>query len=246
MNVQLQKLIDLQALDQEISEFEGGLAAIPNQIKAATAEMAAVTKEIEDAREVIASMQKSRKQLEADVQTENDHMAKTKTKLPLVKTNKEYTAILAEIESIKEKVSSLEDKELEIMESLEVKEAEIPAIEARFKEEEINFKEYKAKKEAEGERTKKELEDARAKRQGLIESVDPKLMHTYAKVLKHRDGVAVVRLQENVCQGCFQSILPQLVIDVKVGEEIVQCQHCACFLYWVEESETETQTAMPK
>ncbi len=244
MNVELQKLIDLQNLDQGISDFEKALTAIPNQIQSATAEMAALTKEIEQAREVIASMQKSQKQLQADVQTENDHMAKTKTKLPLVKTNKEYTAIVTEIESVKEKVSAIEDKELEIMESLEVKESEIPAIEARFKEEESTFKEYKAKKEAESVRVKQELEDARDKRQGLLHTVSPEWAKNYNKITSHRDGVAVVRLLENVCQGCFQVVLPQVVIEVKMGNEIHPCPHCSRFLFWVEE--TEEQPAVPK
>jgi uncharacterized protein len=244
MNAELQKLIDLQNLDRDISGFESALASIPNQIQSATSEMAAVTKEIEAAREVIASMQKSRKQMEADVQTENDHMAKTKTKLPLVKTNKEYTAIVAEVDSLKEKISSIEDKELEIMEALEIKEGEIPAIEARFKEEEISFKEYKAKKEAEGERVKKELEDARDKRQGLLGSITPEWAKNYEKIINHREGLAVVRLLENVCQGCHQIVLPQIVIEVKVGEEIHPCPHCSRFLFWVEES--EEQPAVPK
>jgi uncharacterized protein len=245
MNVELQKLIDLQNLDRDISEFENALADIPNQIQSATAEMASLTKEIEQAREVIASLQKSRKQLEADAQTETDHMAKTKTKLPLVKTNREYTAIVAEIESVKEKISGIEDKELEIMESLEAKEAEIPAIEARFKEEESTFKEYKAKKEAESVRVKKELEDARDKRPGLIGSIAPEWAKNYGKVTSHRDGIAVVRLRDSVCQGCFQLVLPQVVIDVKIGDEIHPCPHCSRFLFWVEE-ESEEQQAVPK
>lgn len=246
MNVELQKMIDLQALDKDISEFEGALVSIPKQIQSATADMESLTKEIEEAREVIASMQKSRKQLESDVQTELDHMAKTKTKLPMVKTNKEYTAILTEVDSIKKKISSLEDKELEIMESLEGKEGEIPAIEARFKEEEKRFKEYKAKKEVEGERVKQELEITRAKRQERMNSIEPKLAKEYTKVCNHRDGLAVVPLHENVCQGCFQQVQPQVVIDVKIGEEITACQHCSRYLFWVEESETESQTAVPK
>lgn len=244
MNAELQKLIDLQKLDQEISEFEGALASIPNQIQSATAEMAALTKEIEQTREVIASMQKSRKQLEKDAQSENDHMAKTKTKLPLVKTNKEYTAIVAEIGSVKEKITNIEDKELEIMEALEIKEGEIPAIEARFKEEEGNFKEYKTKKEAEAERVKTELQDARDKRQGQIGSITPEWAKNYNKITSHRDGIAVVRLLENVCQGCFQVVLPQVVIEVKMGTGIHPCPHCSRFLFWVEES--EEQPAVPK
>jgi len=245
MNDQLQKLVGLQAIDREIAGFDRALASIPNQIKSGQADMDAVKKELEQAREVIADMKKSNKQLEADVQSENDHMAKIKTKLTAVKTNKEYTAILSEVESVKAKVSAFEDKELEIMESLEQKAGELPAIESRFKEEENNFKEYKAKKEAEYERVKEELEAIQGRRQGILETIEPKRIELYGKILKRNDGLAVVAVRDSVCQGCFHRLRPQVVIDVKIGEEIVECAHCYRFLYWVEETETEDQPIAP-
>jgi predicted nucleic acid-binding Zn-ribbon protein len=243
MNNQLQKLIELQAIDREILEYDGILAAVPGQIKAGQAEMDAITKELKEARDVIADMKKSTKQLEADVQSENDHMAKIKTKLTAVKTNKEYTAILTEVDSVKEKVSAFEDKELEIMESLEVKAGELPAIESRFKEEENNFKEYKAKKEVEAKRVQGEREVVIGKRQAILDLIEPKRLELYNKVLKRNDGVAVVAVRDSMCQGCFHRLRPQVVIDVKVSKEIIECPHCYSFLYWVEETETEDQTA---
>ena len=68
-------------------------------------------------------------------------MAKAKTKLPAVKTNKEYTAILVEVDAIKEKVSKIEDMELEVTEALEVKAKEIPGVEKKCKEEDAYFNE---------------------------------------------------------------------------------------------------------
>lgn len=246
MNDQLQKLIELQALDKEILEFDRILASAPKQIKSGQEDMDAVKKELEQAREVIADMKKSSKQLEADVQMENDHMAKIKTKLTAVKTNKEYSAILAEVESVKEKISAFEDKELEIMESLEEKASELPAIESRFKEEESSFKEYKAKKEAEYERVKGEREAVLGRRQEILESIEPLWANRYGKISKHNDGLAVVSIRESMCQGCFHRLRPQMVIDVKIGEDIIECAHCSRFLYWVEEPETEDQTTAPK
>lgn len=245
MNDQLKKLIELQAIDREILEFDHLLASVPRQIKSGQADMDAVKKELEQAREVIADMKKSNKQLEADVQSENDHMAKIKTKLTAVKTNKEYSAILVEVESVKKKVSAFEDKELEIMESLEEKASELPAIESRYKEEENNFKEYKAKKEAEYERVKGELEIVKSRRREILKTIEPKRAELYDKILKRNDGLAVVAVRESVCQGCFQHLRPQVVIDVKIGEEIVECAHCYRFLYWGEENEAEDQTSAP-
>ena len=240
--LQLQQLILLQKLDDEIVEHRNQLADIPVQIDSEFKELEDKKKILSIAKEEIDTLQKNRKAIESEVQGENDHMAKAKTKLPAVKTNKEYTAILSEVDAIKKKVEGLEDKELEIMEVLEDKQKGLPAIEKKCKEEDSHFQEYKAKKADELDRVTKEMNPLLAKRETVKSQIDMVIFQRYEKVAKSRGGKAVVSLQENICQGCFQQILPQMVINVKVGESIHQCSSCLCFLYWEEVSET----VMPK
>ena len=144
--LQLQQLIVLQSLDDEIAEHKKLLVDIPLQIDAGCTELEEKKKILSNAKEELDALQKERKDLELAVQGENDHMAKAKTKLPAVKTNREYTAILSEVEAIKVKVTGLEDKELEIMEILEEKQKVVPGIEKKCNEEDARFQEYKAKR----------------------------------------------------------------------------------------------------
>ena len=117
--LQLQQLVHLQNIDDQIFEHKKILADIPVQLDSARAELEEKKNILKVVTEEIETLQKQRKDLELEVQGENDHMAKAKTKLPAVKTNKEYTAILVEVDAIKEKVSKIEDMELEVMEALE-------------------------------------------------------------------------------------------------------------------------------
>jgi uncharacterized protein len=238
--LQLQQLVLLQNLDDEIAEHNKILAEVPTQIDAGREDLDNKKKTLATAQEEIKLLQDNSKAIESEVQGENDHMAKIKIKLPAVKTNKEYTAILSEVDAVKVKVSELEDKELEIMETLEEKQKAIPEIEKNCKEEDAQFQEYKAKKEGELSRMKKELDDYITKREKLMEQVDKVMVHRYEKVAKSRGGQAVAPLWGNICQGCFQQTLPQMVINVKVGDTIVQCPSCLCFLYWEEVSEAVT------
>jgi len=238
--LQLQQLIVLQSLDDEIAEHKKLLADIPLQIDTGCTELEEKKKILSNAKEELDALQKERKDLELAVQGENDHMAKAKTKLPAVKTNREYTAILSEVEAIKEKVSGLEDKELEIMEILEEKEKEVPGIEKICKEEDASFQEYKAKKDAELDRMKQELGLLIGKRENVTDQLERVIMQRYEKVASSREGRAVVLLKGSICQGCFQQILPQMVIDVKIGESIQQCSNCIRFLYWEEVPEAAT------
>ena len=232
--LQLQQLVDLQKIDDQISEHKKILADIPLQLESARGELEEKKNILKVVTDEIETLQKQRKDLELEVQGENDHMAKAKTKLPSVKTNKEYTAILAEIDTIKEKVSKIEDKELEVMETLEVKAKEIPGVENKCKEEDANFNEYRLKKEAEEKRFKLELEDLMVKRKNISDQLDTPTLKNYEKIFTFREGRAVAGLRENVCQGCFQQVLPQTVIDVKIGEKIHQCNGCMRFLFWDE------------
>ena len=238
--LQLQQLVLIQKLDDEIVEHRKQLADIPVQIDSELEELTDKKKILSIAKEEIDALQKNRKAIESEVQGENDHMAKAKTKLPAVKTNKEYTAILSEVDAIKKKVEGLEDKELEIMEVLEEKQKGLPAIEKKCKEEDAHFQEYKTKKADELDRVTKEMNPLLAKRETVKSQIDKVIFQRYEKVAKSRGGTAVVSLQENICQGCFQQILPQMVINVKVGESIHQCSSCLCFLYWEAVSEAVT------
>ena len=123
------------------------------------------------------------------------------------------------------------------MEILEKREGEIPPLTANCKEEEGKFNAYKLKKEAESERTEKELEVIRPRRSQAANNLDVKLLEHYTKVFNAREGVVVVPIHENICQGCLHHILPQQVIDVKSGETIIFCEQCSRILYWEEAKE---------
>ena len=236
--LQLQQLVDLQKMDDEISECRNILTDIPRQVDSARGELEEKKNILKVVMDEIERLQKERKSLEQEVQSENDHMAKAKIKLPAVKTNKEYTAILTEVDAIKEKVSKIEDKELEIMEVLEIKAKEVPGVEKKCKEEDEHFNAYRQKKENEEKRVKQELEGLEIKRKNLSDLVDTVILKRYQKIFDFREGRAVAGLRENICQGCFQQVLPQTVIEVKVGEKIHQCEGCMRFLFWEEVSET--------
>ena len=240
--LQLQQLVQLQKIDDQIFEHKKTLVDIPTQIDSARAELEEKKNILKVVTEEIETLQKQRKDLELEVQGENDHMAKAKTKLPAVKTNKEYTAILTEVDAIKEKVSKIEDMELEVMEALEVKAKEIPGVEKKCKEEDAHFNEYRLKKSTEEERFKQELEELVEKRKNISAQLETVILKRYEKISNSRDGRAVAGLRENICQGCFQQVLPQMVIEVKVAEKIHQCEGCMRFLFWDE----VTETTVPK
>lgn len=244
--IQLKRLIELQEKDNEINDLTKCLEIAPKQIASALKDLEEKKGKLNTLQEEIDSLKKQRNQLEQDAKTEADQMAKTKTKLPAVKTNKEYTAILHETDAIKAKITEIEDKELEIMELLDAKEQTIPSLETEFNDEEGQFNQYKKQKEEEQVRARKELEEAEARRAGLAKEIDPKFISLYDQVRKSRENLAVVAIKGETCQGCHQNLQPQVALEVRTGEKVHRCQSCDRFLYFIPEPEPQTESAVPK
>ncbi|MGP0565688.1 MULTISPECIES: zinc ribbon domain-containing protein [unclassified Nitrospina] len=247
MNPQLQKLVIIQQMDNEIAEIQELVDLIPKQVAAGEKELEGKKGALNALQQEIEELKKKRKQCEQDVQAEQDRIAKTRAKLPTVKTNKEYSAILAEVDAIKVKIDGIEEKELEVMEALEEKEAQIPDLEKEFNGERHKFDEYKKKKEEELSRTQAELQGLQDKRQEAVQSVDARMAAHYEKLRKAR-GVAVVKVEGEVCQGCHQQIQPQVALEVRTSPDIIhQCQFCDRYLYFIPKpEEEETETAVSK
>ena len=247
MNIQLQRLLALQELDHRIRELKETLALIPGQVEQEKKVLEGKKGRLNALQEDIQKLQKQRNQMEQEVKAENDRLIKTQQKLPAVKTNQEYRALLTEIDTIKESISGIEDQELEILEVLEEKEAEVPEARREFEGFQKEFAEYQSRKEAEQARVRQELEEAGRKRESLVAEIDPKLFGQYEKVLKRKGDSALAQIKGDTCQGCYQQIQPQIALEVRTGGKTIHvCQFCQRFLYPVAEPTEETQSAVPK
>ncbi|MBI3814183.1 MAG: hypothetical protein HY279_06940, partial [Nitrospinae bacterium] len=191
--------------------------------------------EINQIKKDIELCNKEKREKERGVEIEKDHLSKTKTKLSAVKTNEEYSAILKETGNIQEKIKKLEDEELSLMELVEEKQRLLKEKEKTLKEEEKKFQEIKGEKEKEIEGLKNLLKEKQVQREPLSASIDKKIFQDYVKVSNNRDGMAVVRFSDGICQGCFLGLPPQLASEIRRNEEIIKCPHCQRVLYWTGE-----------
>ena len=232
MNRQLELLISLQDIDIELGELEGNSIKIPQEIGQLYSTCQQVKEEIEQIKKKIDLHNKERREKERGVEIENDHISKTKVKLSQIKTNEEYSAILKEMDNVKEKIRRLEDEDLSLMELIEDEQKALREKERVLKEEEKRFQDTKVEKEKEIEKIKNLLKEKQNQRETVGSSVDKKILQDYNKVFKNREGVAVVRFTDGICQGCFLGLPPQLASEIRKNEELIRCPHCQRVLYW--------------
>jgi predicted nucleic acid-binding Zn-ribbon protein len=231
MNPDLAGLIRLQRADSELRRVETELAQIPRRRTELEASLAAERARLETARASLDASQKIRRRFEGELQDLESKRSKYKGQLMDVKTNKEYTAMLHEIEGVEREIRGREDQVLAEMESAETLGSEIKREEAVFKAAE---QEHRTRERILGEeeaRLREQVRRLSEERDMEAGRLPAPVLELFQRVARLR-GVAVAEAREGMCQVCHLKLRPQMYVDLKRNEEIVQCPACNRILYF--------------
>ncbi|MBI3122618.1 MAG: hypothetical protein HYZ03_10075, partial [candidate division NC10 bacterium] len=148
-----------------------------------------------------------------------------------IKTNEEYSAVLKEIESLKEKSSKLEEEILNLLERGDVAAKTVTDAEKGFKAAEALHQNERTEKEGQLARLRQELAILQEARKGQASRLDTDLLRQYTRLRKSR-GVAVVAVKDGSCGGCGISLTPQTYTEVRRNDRMFTCSSCNRILYF--------------
>ena len=144
----------------------------------------------------------------------------------------EYTAAIREADAARKQISALETQILEQMEQLEQAEASLNErageIASLNSDREAKLKAFDEESGTIGDR----LMTARKEREEVFASLPKPMSALYSRIgARIRDGVAVAEARNRSCSACFMSLRPQVMAEVRRGEEIITCDNCGRILY---------------
>ncbi len=225
-------LVELQKIDVETFQLKKELASHPvmqKELEAAFEKKKANTKAAEEA---LKAAQLLQKQKEGDLAQREEKILKLQGQLYQLKSNKEYSAMEMEIKGFKADKSLLEEDILKLLDTVDAAKA------ALAKEKEALSGEEKKHQAAVAELNKKaaELQQGVAageeKRKSYTPNIEPRLLSQYERILKSREGVAIVAIVNNSCGGCHMGFPPQVVNEAQKHEKWIVCESCARLVYW--------------
>jgi predicted nucleic acid-binding Zn-ribbon protein len=115
MNADLTRLIQLQRLETAVEEARRRLAEHPGRTQALDARLQAAQDEVAGIKARLTAASERRRTEEKEVASVQTRLAKYKDQLLEVKTNREYTAMLHEIETAQNDIRAREDRILDVM-----------------------------------------------------------------------------------------------------------------------------------
>jgi predicted nucleic acid-binding Zn-ribbon protein len=231
VNPALRNLISLQDIDHKISHTKKQIAEIPSRVESYREEFRRLADAYQAKLALSQELVKQRRSQESDVEMMRTKLSRLKDQLMTVRTNKEYTAMLHEIQTAEEQIRAAEDEILEVMERLESMESDLAQAEGDLKARELELEERV--REAEDTIPRMEVEVARLnqEREALESLIGTELLARYHRIAEARKGLALAEARDELCSACHVRIRPQVLAELIKTEDIHVCDSCSRILF---------------
>ena len=174
------------------------------------------------------------KELNLCQKTLSDHnvkLEKYNNQLLKVTNNKEYDAVLLEIDHFKKLISELDTQILSINNEKEelssLIEHNTPLIEELSEKIKINKKELDSKM---SETNKEEQLLSKNSKQLAKKIINDNCLTQYSK-LYEKYGQGMAHIARESCSYCYTQLPPQTLVEIEYNKKIITCPSCSVFLY---------------
>jgi predicted nucleic acid-binding Zn-ribbon protein len=228
----IEKLLILQDRDRKIRRLRGELTHIEPERQALRARAADSQKTLEKAKERVKQIESDRKNLELEVESKKQLIAKYSLQQFQTRKNEEYRALAHEIDSCKGEIVKIEDSELELMEQAEATQKEVVRANHAATETRKLVEEQTTQLGAREQALKKELAELEVNREELAAAAGDVGRARYERLVRSKGENVVVGVQHGVCGGCHMRLPPQLLVTCQAQQELVTCINCGRILYY--------------
>lgn len=232
----LRQLLAVQERDTTIDQLEHRRAHLPEraelvEIDRRVARVEERLGEVRASREAVSTRQERLEQETAHVESRITEIEK-RMYSGTVSASRELQAMAAEVESLKERHSSLDDNVLALMEEAEPLDENIAGLLSERSAHDADAERLRAAVAEAEVAIEAELASERAARDALAVEVPADLLATYEKLRSKLGGIGAARLVGSSCTGCHLT-LPATELDrIKRGpvDELVFCEQCGRIL----------------
>jgi len=232
MAPEVKLVVQLQELDNRIEELRREIVSLPKHIAAIEKTLEGHVRKVEADRAALSANQRARKQLELEVQVQEQKASKLKDQMLEARTNEQYRAFQHEIEYCEKGIHKAEDRILDLMGESERLEQNLKAAETALDTEK---QQVEAEKQRARERTaadQKALEELQQERQRVVAGLPGEIHAAYERIRKKRKGLAVAEAVDGRCSACHLALRLQFFQDLRRAEQVMFCESCGRILYY--------------
>lgn len=233
----LNGLIKLQSVENRLRAAKAKLARSRRSIIIQENQIRSLQSALEAKKEELQLTRVQSNRLELELKTRDAEVNKLRAALNTAKTNKEYAAVLTQLNTTRADNSKVENQILELMKAVETDEAECENIRRQIEEQKQELE--KTRKVAEASAAEHEAEIAKIQTEWneVARTIPAEPLKVFKRVAETYDGQAVVEVEEQdgrrgaySCGGCFMGITAESVNLLMTRDEVIRCPNCTRIL----------------
>jgi uncharacterized protein len=228
---ELEQLLILQDRQQKIRQIHAEIKTVPLERAHLESQLAASAAGVESLKQKARQVEVGRKNLELDVGTRTESIARLKTQQYQTRKNDEFQAIGHEIERYENEIRKLEDQELELMIEADKLKGEIDAADKSARATKDSISRQLTDLETKSKALGSQQQELEKERETLAAQIDDDLLDQFERLFNSKGDAAVVAVEHGVCTGCHMKVTTATASRVKAGKEIVSCENCGRILY---------------
>lgn len=238
MGATLEALRTLQDIELQIVDIRGQLASKQRSVQRQAAELRAAEEALAAGRADLRRNQIAADEVQLDVKGRDANVNRLRDNLNVVRTNKEYAAVLSQLNNEKADRSRLETRAFDLMAAVEAKRGALSEQEGAVREETQRLSNLKAQlAQAEGSFAGRltTLEQQRGEAAGQL---SPKALGLFNRISERYEGEVMARVvqvhprrQEYLCDGCNMSLAIERANALATRDDVFTCDNCGRILY---------------
>jgi uncharacterized protein len=246
MTQHLETIVELEQALDELEEADQRLHGIPDWMRELHDEHAGRRAEIEALEQSAEAAARERRTAEGAIQDAQERLKKFQQQINRVSTQREYGALLQEIDTAKAAIAGAEERALSLMERIEQMQRDLASQRESFRGLDERYAAEQARWEGEKPAIARQADELRGRIAALKERLPRGTLSQFERIRdRHPDGaLAPVRLLERPgkgqgqrewhCGACSYRVRPQAVVEIRNSGSLVQCESCKRILYFAE------------
>jgi predicted nucleic acid-binding Zn-ribbon protein len=228
----LEPIYALQKKDRKLLKLMREFRDIPQRKSEIEAQLSGSKKKLDMALDSRKHTEATLKEQELEVESLKAKVTKYKNQQMDAQTNEQYRAFVKEIGTVEDEIKVLEEKEIQLMESLEKGKAIVAEREEKLNLEKAGIADELAELDERSAYLQEKIEGMKADRNRAAQGCDRELLLKYTRILNNKRDFAVVLVEPGGhCGGCHMKLPPQVTNDARNPTKIVACNFCGRIVY---------------
>jgi len=232
----VQKLVALQSVLKESYDLEQMNKNLPLSVYEMRKRIAPLKKEIEGMTKESAAIRARSSAAEIELQTQEDRLQEINRRMSAVSKSREFEAIEAEQSAAHGHIEALRSEQAGSRIKLENIAKKLAELEAEYKSQDERILAEEARVQEEINKNAGRLQELSVLYKQKVVGIDPSTLAKFERILKSKNGIGIVPIVQESCDGCHMKIPPQLLGKVRRAQELVSCLNCSRFLYFTDDT----------